>query len=305
MTAAAGNATGHALGRIGVWLPLHLPSHGWAERSRLARLVERLGYGSLWSGEIPGSGVDAFTVRHTLLSATETVVVGAGIAHLGARPPEATACRESEFATRFPGRSVLGLGGHGAAGQDGDPVSRVRAYLDAIDTADRASEHGSAERGAPDRVRVLAALGPRMLALAAERTDGALPFLAPLAHTGYARDRLGSGKLLLPVQATMLTDDRDQVRAAVLAMFGGEPGRFRGSGYHANLRRFGFGEREIDRLDDRLLDALVAWGDENAVAASVDAQLNAGASSVLIHPIPTDETDVPTQLDRLAPVLLG
>jgi probable F420-dependent oxidoreductase len=271
--------------RIGVWLPLHMK--GFAsinEERRLAERVEELGYGSLWSGETVG-GREAFAHYGVLLAATERLVVGTGLAEA------------------YPGRFVLGLGvGYAAQaerlGQSfGQPVKGMRDYLDQLDAETKA---GSAPGEEPAFPRVLAALGPKLLDLARERTDGAHPFLSPLEHTAFARERLGPGKLLIPHQAVVVESDPDAARARVRSLFG-LAGSTEGSAYLRNLARFGYetGAGFIDQL----IDALVAWGDESAIAGRVKAQLAAGADHVLLHPIAPDIPGTLEQLERLAVLL--
>ena len=196
------------LGRVGVW------SSGVANRPaeelrEALPEVEGLGYSAIWVGE-------AFSRENLSASAlalgwTQDLVVATGITNIYARDPSATRAGANTLGEAFPGRFLLGLGcSHQHAvelrGQTyGPPLTAMRAYLDAMDTA---LYHGPEP---PDRVPVvLAALGPKMLDLARDRTDGAHPYFVPVEHTAQARERLGAGKLLAPEQAVILTDDESR-----------------------------------------------------------------------------------------------
>jgi probable F420-dependent oxidoreductase len=155
-------------------------------------------------------------------------------------------------------------------------------------------------------VRVLAALGPRMLELAAARAAGAHPYFVPVEHTAFARERLGPDALLLPEQKVVLETDPETARAVArraMAIYLGLPN------YTDNLRRFGFGDDDlVDGGSDRLVDAIVAWGDEDAIAARVAAHHAAGADHVAIQVLVRDTAPDAVPLDdwrRLAEALLA
>jgi probable F420-dependent oxidoreductase len=180
------------------------------------------------------------------------------------------------------------------------PLTKMRSYLDGMDNAPFMAEAPST---APKRV--LAALGPKMLRLAAERADGAHPYFVPVEHTATARDALGQGPLLCVEQAAVLSTDPDVARAAArahMAIYLTLPN------YTNNLRRLGFGDDDLDAPgSDRLVDALVAWGDVDAVVERVRSQRDAGADHVCVQVLGTDPADVRTApIDawrRLAPAL--
>lgn len=286
--------TRQRLGRFGVWLtPITLRNASIPlQRKEFAR-IETLGYGSLWSGEppaaSPGGGREAFTQHGLMLAATERIVVGTGIANLGLRDPVIMHTGAATLAEAYPGRFILGLGG-----QRGDrPLSQLREYLDAMDSA--------RSRLLPDieYPRIIAALGPKAHQLAKDRTDSVHPFMQPVAHTANARALLGPEKLLIPHQAAVLDADPVSARSQVRAIFASGP-----SGetpYTKNFRRLGYGDDDLaDGRSDRLVDAVFAWGDEQAVATRLHAHLDAGADHVLVHPLAADLTATVDQLERLS-----
>ena len=236
------------------------------------------------------------------LSWTERLVVATGISNVYARDPAAAKAGANTLGEAFPGRFVLGLGiSHQAPvearGQTyGPPLTTMRAYLDGIDAAPYMGP-GPAE---PTPV-VLAALGPKMLDLARERTDGAHPYFVPVEHTAQARERLGPGKLLAPEQAVLLSTDETKAREVIrehVAFYMTAPN------YRNSMLRLGFDEADMeDGGSDRLQDAIVAWGDENAIRERVKGHLDAGADHVCIQTLPSGELDLDA-LRRLAPALL-
>lgn len=290
--------TRRRLGSFGVWLmPVTLHATPVAvQREQFAR-IERLGYGSLWSGEppadSPGFGREAFTQHGLMLAATERLVVGTGIANIGLRHPAAMHGAAATLAEAYPGRFVLGLGG-----QRGDrPLTALREYLDGMDEAARTV--------LPDvrYPRVLGALGPKAHALAAERADGVHPFMQPVRHTAIAREAVGPDALLIPHQFLLVETGADAARGALRAIFGGR-GRTRGGPYERNYRRLGYGDEDLaGERSDRFVDDVLAWGDEAAVAARLRAHLDAGADHVLLNPLGADLPSAVDVLERLAPLL--
>jgi probable F420-dependent oxidoreductase len=285
------------LGRIGVWLgPLSLRAA--AETREFAPELEELGYGAIWFGEGVGTK-ECFTQAAALLAFTERAVAATGIANIYARDPMATANGARTLADAYPGRFLLGIGvshapsvasrGHEYA----KPIATMSAYLDAMDEA----VFRGVEPSEPAPC-VLAALGPRMLELAAARTRGAHPYFTPPEHTAMAREAMGAGALLLPEQAFVLETDAAAARAKArehmtyyLVL----------DNYRRNLLRLGFSEDELEGGgSDRLVDAIVAWGDIDAVRDRVAAHLAAGADHVCVQAIGDDPLD---ELRRLAPAL--
>ncbi|MEO3750100.1 TIGR03620 family F420-dependent LLM class oxidoreductase [Streptomyces sp. B6B3] len=299
MTAGMAEETRGRLGRFGVWIaPATLLGAPVAEqREQFARL-ERLGYGSLWTGEVPAGspvgGREAFAQAAVALAATDRLVVGTGIANVSVRQPHAMHAGAATLAEAYPGRLVLGLGGQ----QGARPVSGLRDYLDAMDAA--------ATRLLPDvrYPRVLAALGPRAHRLAGERADGVHPFLQPVAHTAAARKLLGPGPLLVPQQALVLDADSAAARGRLRAIFA--VGRDRADNpYTLNYRRLGWGDADLaGERSDRFVDAVLAWGDEAAIVRRLRDHLAAGADHVLLHPLAATLTAAVDELAALAPHLL-
>jgi len=266
------------LGSTGVWLPPQLlaATPVSAQRKAVAR-IEELGYGSVWTGEMPHGGREIMAQLAVLLGAGERITVGAGIANITRRDAESMATGAGTLAEAYPGRVILGLGGHRA-------VREMAAYLDAMPAE-------------PPVTRVLGALGPRALELAGERTDGAHPFHMPVANTSRARAVLGPEPLLIP-QLSFVLDDAVRAREAFRAMFAGVRGE---SSYTRNLRRLGYTESDLaDGRSDRLIDDLLAHGDAPAVTARVRDHLSAGADHVLLTPLTSDLADAVEQLARVA-----
>ncbi len=211
------------LGPVGVWLSpaVVAASPARTQRREVAR-IERLGYGSVWTGENPG-GRDVFVTLGIWLSATSSIAVGSGIANLWARPAGTMRASADILADAYPGRVVLGVGvgiplQAESLGQSyGRPLARTRHYLDHMG-AD--GGNGIVPATATPGVavpRVLAAVGPKMLGLAGERTDGAHTFAAPVRTTASARHILGPDKLLIPEQGIVLDDDRSRARETARA----------------------------------------------------------------------------------------
>jgi probable F420-dependent oxidoreductase len=250
--------TRRRLGKVGVWLLdvfMARESTAEVERREVAR-IEKLGYGSLWVAEGVG-GKEAFAHLGILLAATQRLVIGAGIANLGARHPAAMQGGAATLAEAYPGRFVLGVGTGWTLSR---PVEAMRHYLDAMDAPHEMAPGLSVSAPDASFPRVLAALGPRMLKLAGERADGAHPFSAPLEHTRIARQVLGPHKLLVPEQTVVF--DVDPARARAAARESVARGlEYPGSPYTANLRRLGYGDADFaDGGSDRLVNSRIAWG---------------------------------------------
>jgi probable F420-dependent oxidoreductase len=261
------------LGRIGVWW-----SGSWrhpdAPDLSVAPELESLGYGALWSSGRFDPGLSAHFEK--LLEATDHIPVASGIVSTWVGVPEDVGPAVAALEDRFPGRFLLGLGAsHAVAVADyARPYSKVVAYLDALDAL---------PTPVPPSQRVLAALGPRMLELAAARSIGAHPYFVPVEHTAFARGVLGPGPLLAPELAVVL--EADPVRARELAR--GYASTYLGlPNYTQNLRTFGFGDEDIDNGgSDRLIDAVIPWGDVATVASAVAAHHDAGADHVCVQVI--------------------
>lgn len=277
-----------ALGRVGVW-SFALQNHGaLAEGAAIARYAE-LGYRATWFPESLGSK-EAFSHAALLLAADPSMVVATGIANIHARDPMAMVNGARTLAEAYPGRFVLGIGVSHApsvaarGGTYGRPIERMTAYLDAMEEASY-----SAPMPAEPPPLVLAALGPRMLELAAERTDGAHPYFVPVEHTRFARERLGPGPVLAVEQAAVLDAERGRAREVARAF----ARRYLSSANYANnLRRLGWSDDDIDGPSDRLVDAVVVQGDAATVAERVREHLDAGADHVCVQLRASDPGDL-------------
>ncbi|AUS78225.1 TIGR03620 family F420-dependent LLM class oxidoreductase [Actinoalloteichus sp. AHMU CJ021] len=279
------------LGRIGIWRPA--PFLTGAVGAETAAELEELGYGTLWVGGSPSADLDV--VEH-LLAATTRLVVATGIVNIWDSPADTVAESFHRIEARYPNRFLLGIGaGHREAVGAGyvRPYTRLVEYLDELD---------SAARPVPLDRRVLAALGPRALRLAGERTAGAHPYLTTPEHTRRAREVLGAGVLLAPEHKVVLESDPATARAV------GRPPvanpYLRLVNYTNNLLRLGYTEQDIaDDGSDALIDDLVAWGTDESVAAKVTAHLDAGADHVSVQVLTADGADPRPAYRRLATVL--
>jgi probable F420-dependent oxidoreductase len=300
---AADMASPIDVGRVGVWT-FQFELHPAARAREAAAEIETLGYGAIWIPEALGR--EAFTHAALLLGATRRIPIATGIANIWARDPMAMAAAHKTLAEAYPGRFVLGVGVSHAPLVEGvrghryeRPLSAMRAYLDAMDAAPFMAYPPGGEL-----VRVIGALAPKMLRLSAERAHGAHPYFVPPEHTRRAREILGQGPLLAPEQAAVLSTDASTARAVArvhMATYLGLPN------YRNNLLRLGFTETDVDGGgSDRLVDAIVAWGDERAIAARVREHHDAGADHVSVQVLDPDPRALPlAQWRRLAPALLG
>lgn len=291
------------LGRVGLWT-FHLDVAPVERACELAAELESLGYGAIWIPEAMGR--DPMAHAALLLGATERIVLATGIASIWNRTALAMNAAHRTLTSAFPDRFLLGLGvSHGpmVEGFLGEryerPLTRMRSYLDAMDAAPFMASAPTAEPA-----RVLAALGPKMLALAAERARGAHPYFVPVEHTPFAREALGEGRLLCVEQAAVLETDPDKARAIArehMSIYLTLPN------YTNNLRRMGFTDDDIDGGgSDRLVDAIVVWGDVDAIAERVRAHHDGGADHVCVQVLGTSMREPPLEAWRLlAPALLG
>ncbi len=279
------------LGRVGIWArELRFDPDPAAIADAAAELDEH-GWGALW---IPDAGGDIFGAVDVLLDATRSATIATGILNIWMQDPEEVA-RETNRRWES-GRFVLGLGASHAALVDryAKPYSAMREYLDALDAA---------SPPVPDGTRLLAALGPKMVALSGDRAAGAHPYLVTVEHTRAAREALGPDAVLAPELGVVLDADaargRDRAREHV-ADYLELPN------YANSIRRLGFGEDDLrDGGSDRLVDAVVAVGDEEAIRARVEEHLDAGADHVCIQVVGPMGQPLPRETwRRLAPVLL-
>ena len=299
--ATAGTPLAKQLGRVGLWTS-KLDLQPADQLGGILTELEALGWGCLWSWEVFGR--EALTNAGLLLCTSRQLVIGTGIANIWARDPVAMAAAQRTLAEAYPGRFVLGLGVSHAPIVDARghryerPLERMRVYLD---TMDAAPWQGPPLQEAP--VRVLAALGPRMLELAAERSAGALTYNAAPEATAWARSILGSGPLLAVEQAVVVELDPATARRMareLLAFYLTLPN------YVRAWERAGFGpEERAGGGSDRMVDAVVAWGGPEQVMERVHAQLDAGADHVCLQVLAPDPNALPLAGWRaLAPMAL-
>lgn len=284
------------LSGVGVWSS-QLRYSDPVEAAEAAAELEELGFEALWIPDVGGPVMDAV---ENLLASTKQVVIATGILNLWMHEPSDVAAKYAALTAAHGDRFLLGIGVSHAPlvdskepGRYRKPLAATRGFLDALDAE---------EQPVPIENRVLAALGPKMLELAATRSRGAHPYLVTPDHTRQAREGLGDGPLLLPEQTVLLIDDRAEARAigtdwlrAYLAL----------PNYANNLLRSGFTEEDLATVSDRLFDAIIAWGDEDAVVKRVNEQRAAGADHVCVQVLTADQTEFPRdQWRRLAAALL-
>ena len=277
-------------GPIGIWTA-QFDYHPAAKVREAAGELDGLGFGAIWFPE--SLGRESLTNAALLLSATSRIIIATGIANIYARDPVTTAAGQNTLAEAYPGRFLLGLGvshvplveqlrGH----TYGKPIPSMRAYLEGMDRAPYRAVPPSIKP-----IRVLAALGPQMLRLAAERADGAHSYFVPPEHTSRAREILGSDRLLAVEQAVVFETDASKAREIARA----HTSRYLAlPNYVNNMRRLGFGDSDLIKSgSDRLIDAIVAWGDLAAITDRIHAHQSAGASHVCLQVLPADPQALP------------
>ena len=251
----------------------------------LARRVEALGYSTLWYPE--AFAYETFALGGYLLSHSQRLVVGSGIANIYARDPAAAAMGHNSLNALYGGRFVMGLGvshapivslrGHDYA----KPVATMRAYLDGIEAAWQAMNQAPAERHI-----VLAALGPQMTKLAGERTLGAFPYNVTPAQAAMCRKMLPAGKAAICEQKVCLTSDPAVARQVASASLGFY---LKAPNYRNNWLRLGFTEADLDGGgSERFLDAMVMWGDAATLQQKLRAYFDAGADQLVLQPLRAD-----------------
>ncbi len=252
--------------------------------------VEALGYSAVWIG---GSPPGDLALAESLLDATQRIVIATGIVNMWSTPAEEAAASYHRIAAKHPDRFLLGVGiGHPEAVKEyRSPYATMVDYLDRLDDAE-----------VPVSGRALAALGPKALRLAADRTAGAHPYLTTPEHTREAREIVGAGVLLAPEQKVVLDTDAERARAIGRPVV--ERPYLKLVNYRSNLLRLGFSEADLDTGSDALIDALVAHGDAAAVAARLTAHLDAGADHVCAQVLTADGADPLPALRELS-VALG
>jgi probable F420-dependent oxidoreductase len=257
------------LGRIGVWTSYR--PFGIERAGEAAVLVEQLGYGTWWLGSSPHVP-DA----RPILEATSTLNAATGILNIWSNEPGETAAADAALRAEFPGRFLLGIGiGHPEATSDyRRPLTAMRSFLDGLDAAPTSP---------PTAERCLAALGPKMLTLAGERTAGTHLYFVPVEHTRLAREALGAGKLVAPEVACVVDTDPARARAVAREYAKLYLGL---RNYTQNLLRLGFTSSDFDGGgSDRLIDAVIPHGSAEQIAEVVRAHLDAGADHVCVQPL--------------------
>jgi probable F420-dependent oxidoreductase len=299
-TTAAVAAARQALGPVGVSLPVSFTVAPSADllRESVGRL-ERAGYRAAWTNE--AFGKDALVQLAVLLSATERMVFGTHVANIWVREPQTAHAAAALLAQAYPNRLVLGLGvGYpqqaASAGREfGRPLSTMRDYLSRMDS--------ETWPPAPDAAypRIIAANGPKMLALAGEIADGAVPAMLPPEFTAQARQALGPDKLLVMGLSVVPDSDRDRAKATAREMVSGLLAQ---PSYAAAMARLGYSDQDISEVSDRLVDAIIGHGDPATIAAKVREHLAAGADHVtLLLPIGSDFATGVDKLVQLAPAM--
>jgi probable F420-dependent oxidoreductase len=253
-----------ALGQIGIWRRRQAGVDALEE-------IEALGYGTFWIGSSP-----AVEDARPFLEHTSTLTIATGILNVWRHEPAGVAAAQADLRREFPGRFLLGVGiGHPEATREyRKPLATMRAFFDGLDAT---------PQPVPREERILAALGPKMLALAAERSLGAHPYFTPPEHTRIARETVGPDAVVATEVAVVVEPDaeraREQARTYAATYLGT-------SNYVRNLERLGFTERDLaDGGSDRLIDSVVPHGTAGAVAEAVRAHLDAGADHVCLQPL--------------------
>jgi len=295
--------TRESLGKLVLWT-FQLDMQPMKAAQKAIAKIEELGFGAVWVPEAVGR--EPFASTSLLLSATDKIVLATGIASLHARSAMTMQAGWKTVTEAFPDRFLLGIGVshqpavegfHGAS--YGKPYSNMVAYLDAMD---RSMYFGAQPTTPP--ARCLAALGPKMLKLSAERTLGAHPYFVPVEHTPIARAALGPDALLAPEQAVVFSTDANEARAVArgfMSTYLGLPN------YTNNLKRLGWTDEDISGANgpsDALVDAIVAWGTLDDIHARIKAHLDGGADHVCVQVLSSNPAAVTmNEFEQLASLL--
>lgn len=275
-------SSGPNLGRFG--------SFGRGVTPQQATEIEALGYGAVWVG---GSPPAALSWVEPILQATTTLCVATGIVNIWSAPAQRVAESFHRIEAAYPGRFLLGIGvGHAEMiSEYRKPYNALVEYLDRLD-----------DYGVPANRRVVAALGPRVLGLSARRSAGAHPYLTTPEHTARARELIGPSAFLAPEHKVVLTTDSARARTVgrqALDMY------FNLANYRNNWKRLGFTDDEVSRPgSDRLVDAVVAYGTPDAIAARLNEHLLAGADHVPIQVLTEDDNLVSALTELAKPLRL-
>lgn len=256
-----------------------------------AREIEALGYGAVWVGGSPPAELEWV---EPLLEATTTLQVATGIVNIWTAAPGPVAESFHRIQNAYPDRFLLGVGvGHREAHTEyRKPLDALTEYLDKLD-----------EYGVPKHRRVVAALGPKVLQLSADRSAGAHPYLTTPEHTAQARELIGPDAFLAPEHKAVLTTDADQARAVgrkALDIYLGL------ANYRNNFTRLGFTDEDLAKPgSDRFIDAVVAYGTVDAVAARLKQHLDAGADHVPVQVLTSSDKLVPALAELAGPLGLA
>jgi probable F420-dependent oxidoreductase len=286
-----------ALDGTGIW-SAHMRYGDAGQTAEAAAELDELGYGAIW---IPDVGGDVLGSVEHLLGAAPTIGVATGILNVWLQDPLVVAGRRASWSSAWQSRVTFGLGvshapliDQGQPGRYAKPYSKMVEYLDALD---------GAPVPLPPEARMLAALKPRMLGLARDRAAGAHPYFVPPEHVAHARELLGPEATIAVELAVVRDSDPSSARATArrhTAMYVTLPN------YTNNLRDFGFGDDDFaDAGSDRLIDAIVAWGDDDAIVRRVAAMRDAGAQHVCVQVIRPDDEVPRADWRALAPALVG
>jgi probable F420-dependent oxidoreductase len=262
------------IGRVGIWGPGSLWDESGAELEEAASELEELGFGAIWSG----SATADLRRQERMLEPTERIVIATGIVNIWTNPAEELAASYQRLSAQDPDRLLIGLGSSHAPHVEAQgikfekPLRRLRGYLDELDAM---------PAGIPASRRILAALGPRALELAADRSLGAHPYLVTPAHTRQARVRLGPNAWLAPEQKVVLEPDTAKAREIARAEL---PLYLRLPNYAKSLKRQGFTDEDLaSGGSDRLVDGVIASGDADEVLMRVAEHHEAGANHVSLQ----------------------
>ncbi|MDI1289073.1 MAG: LLM class F420-dependent oxidoreductase [bacterium] len=259
-----------------------------SQAKEVAAEIEELGFSGLWLSAGHDQGLP--TIFADLLDATASMTIASGIVSIWHATPEESAAAFADLEQRHPGRFLLGIGTSHPTSTSAynKPYTHTIAYLDGLDAA---------QTPVPVDRRIVAALGPKMLKLAGERSIGAFPYFVPPEHTAIARGILGRGPLLTPEQAVFLETDPVVARAIArqhMAYYLAQPN------YTQSLRQFGFDDADFaNGGSDRLADTIVAWGDVDQVADRVRAHHAAGADTVVVQVLTHEANDFASNDYRL------
>ena len=280
------------IGKLGVWF--FLETMASSDAAAFVQRLEGLGYPALWIPEAIGR--EAFAQSSFLLARTERLIIATGIANIWGRDPVAMASGQKTLAEQSGGRFLLGIGVSHAPLVEGlrghlyrRPVSAMRDYLERMERAPFLAV-GPSE----PPPTVIGAIRPKMIALAGERTMGTHTYFVPPEHTAKTRKAMGPDKWICVAQAVVLERDPSIARAAARQYMRTYVPTL--ANYTENLRELGWGEADFaDGCSDRLVDAIVAWGDEDRIAARFRAHLDAGATHVCFLPLRPDSAPLPDQ----------